>query len=485
MEKSIENKTVVSSLIWKFLERTGTYLVQFVIQIILARILLPSEYGIVAIVTVFIALANVFIQNGFNTALIQRKNVTDLDYSSVLYLSLLIALVLYIIIFICSPFIANFYKDPLITPVLRVLSLTLFLGAFNSIQTAYISRNMLFKKNFLSSLIAIIVSGIVGIIFANLGYGVWALVIQQLLNMIILIIILLFTIDWKPRLIFSIKRVKVLFSFGWKLLCSALIDTLYNNIYDLIIGRKYTSTDLAYYNRGKQFPNVIVTNVNGSISTVLLPTMSKNQDDKVKVKEMTRKAIVISSFVLFPMMIGLAVVAKPLVSIILTDKWLECVPFLQILCFSFALWPIHTANLQAINAIGRSDVFLKLEIVKKIVGILILIITVPMGLYSMALGQIITGIISSFINAYPNKKLLNYSYLEQMKDLCPIIIISLVMGLIIYPISFLNLGNLLILILQCIIGVIIYIIFSWLFKIDAFNQIINLIKNIRKKEKNE
>lgn len=485
MEKSIENKTVVSSLIWKFLERTGTYLVQFVIQIILARILLPSEYGIVAIVTVFIALANVFIQTGFNTALIQRKNVTDLDYSSVLYLSLLVAFVLYIIIFICSPFIANFYKDPLITPVLRVLSLTLFLGAFNSIQTAYISRNMLFKKNFLSSLIAIIVSGIVGIIFANLGYGVWALVIQQLLNMIILIIILLFTIDWKPRLIFSIKRVKVLFSFGWKLLCSALIDTLYNNIYDLIIGRKYTSTDLAYYNRGKQFPNVIVTNVNGSISTVLLPTMSKNQDDKVKVKEMTRKAIVISSFVLFPMMIGLAVVAKPLVSIILTDKWLECVPFLQILCFSFALWPIHTANLQAINAIGRSDVFLKLEIVKKIVGILILIITVPMGLYSMALGQIITGIISSFINAYPNKKLLNYSYLEQVKDLCPIIIISLVMGLIIYPISFLNLGNLLILILQCIIGGIIYIIFSWLFKIDAFNQIINLIKNIRKKEKNE
>lgn len=485
MEKSIENKTVVSSFIWKFLERTGTYLVQFVIQIILARILLPSEYGIVAIVTVFIALANVFIQTGFNTALIQRKNVTDLDYSSVLYLSLLIAFVLYIIIFICSPFIANFYKDQLITPVLRVLSLTLFLGAFNSIQTAYISRNMLFKKNFLSSLIAIVISGIIGIIFANLGYGVWSLVIQQLLNMIILIIILLFTIDWKPKLLFSIKRVKKLFSFGWKLLCSSLIDTLYNNIYDLIIGKKYTSTDLAYYNRGKQFPNVIVTNVNGSISTVLLPTMSKNQDDKFKVKEMTRKAIVISSFVLFPMMIGLAVIAKPLVSIVLTDKWLECVPFLQILCFSFALWPIHTANLQAINAIGRSDVFLKLEIVKKIVGILVLIITVPMGLYSMALGQIITGIISSFINAYPNKKLLNYSYLEQVKDLCPIIIISLVMGLIIYPISFLNLGNLLILILQCIIGVIIYIIFSWLFKIDAFNQIINLFKNIRKKEKNE
>lgn len=474
---------VFSSFIWKFLERTGTYLVQFIIQIILARILLPDDYGIVAIATVFIALANVFIQTGFNTSLIQQKEVTDVDYSSVLYLSLLIALIIYIIIFFTSPFIANFYGNDLISPVLRVLSLTLFLGAFNSIQTAYIARTMQFKKNFICSFISIIISGIVGIYLAYSGYDIWALVVQQLLNMLLLIIVLLFAIEWKPKLLFSFKRVKILFSYGWKLLCSALIDTLYNNIYDLIIGKKYTTSDLAYYNRGKQFPYAIVSNVNGSISTVLLPAMSKKQDDRMVVKDMTRRAILISSFIMFPMMIGLAIIAKPLVLLILTEKWLECVPFLQILCFSYALWPIHTANLQAVNAIGRSDIFLKLEITKKIVGIVILIITIPMGLYAMAFGQIIAGIISSFINAFPNKKLLNYSYIEQIHDLCPIIFISLIMGVLIYPILYLPFGNLQIILLQCIIGVVVYFLLAYIFKIDTFKYIFSILKKIRKSVK--
>lgn len=471
------NKSVLYSFIWKFLERGGTQVVQFIIQIMLARILLPDEYGVVSIVTIFITLANVFIQNGFNTALIQKKEVDNTDYSSVLYLSLFVALILYILIFISAPTIAYFYRSELLAPVLRVLSLTLFLGAVNSIQTAIVSRTMQFKKYFFSSLFAMLISGIVGIILAYLGYGVWSLVVQQLLNMVLLILTLFFTIKWYPKLLFSFKKLKVLFSYGWKLLCSSLIDTLYNNIYDLVIGKKYTTSDLAFYNRGKQFPNLIVANVNGSISTVLLPVMSKEQDNPAIIKEMTRKAITVSSFIMLPMMIGLAAIAKPLVSLILTDKWLECVPFLQMLSFSYALWPIHTANLQAINAIGRSDIFLKLEIIKKIIGILILVVTIPMGLYAMAFGQIFNSLVSTFINSYPNKKLLNYSYLEQIKDILPMLIISVVMGVIISLFSVLNLGNFLTITLQVIFGVLIYLALSLMLKIPVLINFVNSVKS--------
>lgn len=478
----MQKQSVMSSFLWKLLERCGTQIVQFVLQIILARLLLPEDYGIVSIVTIFITIATVFVQTGFNTALIQKKEIDDIDYSSVFYLSLFVALILYVIMFISAPFIASFYNNELLSPVLRVLSLTLFLGAINSIQTAIVSRTMQFKKNFFSSLVAMLLSGIVGVILAYLGYGVWALVAQQLLNMLLLVIVLFFTIKWYPKLLFSFKKVKSLFSYGWKLLCSSLIDTVYSNIYDLIIGKKYTTSDLAFYNRGKQFPSLIVNNVNSSISTVLLPVMSKEQDNPIVIKEMTRKAITVSSYLMFPMMLGLAVVAKPLVSLILTDKWLECVPFLQILCFSYALWPIHTANLQAINAIGRSDIFLKLEIIKKIIGLFMIIVTVPMGLYAMAFGQIVTGVIASFINAYPNKKLLGYSYFEQIKDLLPTILIAVIMGMVVYFISYLPLNNLLILLLQCIMGIVIYILLSYIFKINSFRYIISVLKKTLKKE---
>lgn len=476
------NNKVISSLIWKFLERGGTQIVQFIVQIILARLLLPNDYGVVAIVTIFITIANVFVQTGFNTALIQKKEVNDIDYSSVFYLSLFVALILYIIIFFMAPIIAQFYDNAILVPVFRVLSLTLFLGAINSIQSAVIARRMEFKKYFFSSIGAIILSGIIGIILAYTGYGVWSLVVQQLANMLMIILILWFTVDWRPKLLFSWKRLKSLFSYGWKLLCSSLIDTIYNNLYDLVIGKKYSSSDLAFYNRGRQFPYLIVNNVNGSISTVLLPAMSEKQDDKMEVKKMTRKSIIISSFIMFPMMFGLVAIARPLVIFLLTEKWIECIPFLQLLCFSYALWPIHTANLQAINAIGRSDVFLKLEIIKKIIGILVLILTIPMGLIPMAIGQVIISIVSTFINAYPNKKLLNYSYIEQMKDMFPSFMISIIMILCIYPLSFIPIGKLTIVILQVILGIVVYVLLAYLFKVNGFTYMMKIINDkFRKK----
>lgn len=481
----MQKNKIIASLIWKFLERGGTQIVQFIVSIILARILIPEDYGVVAIVLVFIAIANVFIQTGFNTALIQKKDVDDVDYSSVFYLSLFVALVLYIIIYILSPSIAEFYKQPILKPLFRVLSLTLFFGAINSIQQAIVARRMEFKNYFFSSIGGILLSALIGIIMAYNDFGVWSLVSQQLVNIISITIILWVTVKWRPKLLFSFKRIKKLFSYGWKVLISSLIDVIYKNIYDLVIGKKYNSSSLAYYNRGRQFPSVIIQNIDGSISSVMLPALSKEQDNKENVKKMMRRAIVTSSFLIFPITIGLVIIAEPMVKVVLTDKWLACVPFIQILSISYSFWPIHTANLQAINSIGRSDIYLKLEIIKKIVGIVILVITLKFGVIWMSIGQVVSGIIATFINAYPNKNLLNYKYFEQLKDIFPSFILSIIMGVIIYPIKLINISPIFILLFQVFFGIIIYFLLAYILKLECFKYIINTIKNFKGREKNE
>lgn len=474
---------VLSSLFWKLMERGGTQGVGFIVSILLARLLLPEEYGLIALVSIFVSLAGVFVQSGFNTALIQKKDADEVDFSSVFYLSLFVAGILYIVLFFTAPFIADFYRELQLIPVIRVLSITLFLGAFNSIQNAYVSKNMMFKKLFFSSLGAILVSGTVGVIAAYMGYGVWALVMQQLVNQFMVTIILWFKVRWRPQLIFSLKRVKVLFSYGWKLLASALLNTLYMDIRTLIIGRIYSPSTLGFYNRGEQFPKLIVTNIDGSIQSVMLPTLSAHQDDRVRVKDMVRRSIVTSSFIMLPMMVGLAVVAEPLVKILLTDKWLPSVPFLQIFCASYALMPIHTANLQAINALGRSDIFLKLEVIKKVIGLIILGISIPFGIYAMAWGALLSGIISTFINAYPNLKLLNYSYIEQWKDIMPSLLIALVMGAVVYSFNYLNISVGLILVLQVVVGAIVYVGLAKVFKLESFDYLIATIREIAKSRK--
>lgn len=482
--KNLDSKTtVLSSLFWKLMERGGTQGIQFIVQIVLARLLLPEDYGLIALVTIFIALANTFIQSGFNTALIQKKDADEVDFSSVLYLSLLAAGILYIVLYMSSSVIANFYQEPELTSVLRVLSITLFFGAFNSIQNAYVAKNMMFKELFFSSLGAMLISGVVGVIAAYMGFGVWALVIQQLTNQCMVTVIMWFTVKWRPKFIFSLKRVKVLFSYGSRLLASALISRLYMDIRTLIIGRIYSPAILGFYNRGEQFPQFIVSNIDGSIQSVMLPTLSAHQDDRVRVKDMVRRSIVTSSFIMLPMMVGLAVVAEPVVKILLTDKWLPSVPFLRIFCASYALMPVHTANLQAINALGRSDIFLRLEIIKKIIGIIILGVSIPFGVYAMAWGALISGVISTFINAYPNLRLLNYSYMEQLKDITPSILIASIMGGIVYSFSYLNVSVNLTLVLQVLVGAIVYIGLAKMFKIESFDYLVETMKQLIKSRK--
>jgi|LSQX01.1.fsa_nt_gb teichuronic acid exporter len=474
--KTNQSDTILKNLFWKLLERFGVQGVQFFVSIILARLLLPSDYGLLTLVLIFITIANVFVQSGLNTSLIQKKVVDSVDYSSVFFLSLGIASVLYVILYCTAPFIASFYDNLGLIPVLRVLALTLFPGAFNSIQNAIVSRTMQFRRLFYSSVGAGFISGIVGIALAYSGYGIWALVFQQLTNQVCVTIILWFTVKWRPTPQFSKKRVKDHFTFGWKLLVSSLIDTTYRDLRSLIVGKVYNPAMLGYYNRGQQFPQLIISNINGSIQAVMLPALAAQQDDTERVKSIMRRSIATSSFIVFPMMLGLAVVGKPLVILLLTEKWLPAVPFLQIFCISYALWPLHTANLQAINAMGRSDIFLKLEVIKKIVGLVILGVSIPFGIYALALGEIISSLLSTFINAYPNNKLLGYGYLEQLKDVLPSALLSFVMCIGIIPISLIPLPSILILIAQIVVGSVLYIGLAYVLRFESLTY---LIKNMR------
>lgn len=468
---------VFSNFIWRFAERCGAQLVTFIVSIVLARILTPSDYGTIALVTVFTTILQVFIDSGLSTALIQKKDADDLDFSSVFYFNFVICIILYLIMFVSAPFIADFYKDSSLVSIVRVISLTLIISGVKGVQQSYVSRHMLFKRFFFSTLGGTIFSAVLGIIMAYAGFGVWAIVFQQLSNNAIDTLILWITVKWRPIKKFSWSRLKNLLSFGWKMLASSLLDTVYNNLRNMIIGKLYTSADLAFYNQGDKFPKLIVTNINTSIDSVLLPTMSNEQDNHVRVKDMTRRAIKISTYIMAPLMIGLAFCAKPIVQIVLTDKWLPCVPYLQIFCISYLFWPIHTANLNAIKAMGRSDLFLKLEVIKKFMGMILLLITMNISVMAMAYSLLISGLISQVINSWPNRYLLKYSYIDQIKDILPNIVMALIMGGFVYFISYLNLPILVSLVVQISSGGIIYLMLSILTKNDSFIYLINILKS--------
>ena len=478
----IKNKTI-PNFMWRFAERCGAQLVTFVVSIVLARLLEPSVYGTIALVTVFTTILQVFVDSGLGTALIQKKNADDLDFSSVFYFNFGMCIILYLVMFISAPYIARFYNDSSLTSVIRFISLTIVISGVKGIQQAYVSKNMLFKRFFFSTLGGTLISAIIGIIMAYMGFGVWALAVQQLSNTAIDTLILWVTVKWRPSKRFSIERLKSLFSFGWKLLCSSLLDTLYNNVRSLIIGKMYSASDLAYYNQGEKFPKFIVSNVNTSIDSVLLPTMSSAQDDRNRVKNMTRRAIKTSTYVMAPLMMGLAFCAEPVIKIILTDKWLLCIPFLRIFCITYMFYPVHTANLNAINALGRSDLFLKLEIAKKIVGITLLFSTIWFGVMAMAYSLLVSCVLNQIINSWPNKKLLNYGYLEQLKDILPGILLALFMGICVYFVSFLPISIYLILVIQVVLGATIYIGNSAILKLDAFEYLWNTVKEIVEKKK--
>lgn len=478
---NLSQKTI-SGIAWKLGERIGAQFVSLIVSIVLARLLLPEEYGIIALVSVAITLLNVFVTNGFGAALIQKKEADQLDFSTIFYAGIVLSLFLYVFLFFISEPIATFYNNQQITWVLRIMGLRLPIAAINSVQQAYVAKKMDFKKFFFATLIGTIVSGVLGIIMAYNGYGVWSLVVQYLTNVVIDTIVLFIVVKWRPSWSFSFERLKGLLSYGWKLLISGLLDTGYNQLRSLVIGKKYSAEDLAYYEKGNQFPSIIAINVNASISSVLFAAMSKIQDDKKKIKSATRLSIRVCSYFIIPCMVGLACVAEPFVTIVLTEKWLPVVPYLQIMCFVYAFWPIHVANLESLKAMGRSDLFLILEVIKKFFGIAVLLLTMWYGVFWIAIGMAITTIFSAIVNAFPNSKILGYSYKEQFFDIAPNILIGCIMGVAVYFENFILLNNYLLLLIQILSGIVIYLLLSFCTKNFSFNYLIMKFKEKRQKQ---
>ncbi|WP_242833508.1 lipopolysaccharide biosynthesis protein [Desulfosporosinus youngiae] len=480
-------KMVVSALFWKLLESLGVQGIQLIIQLVLARLLMPKDFGTIALITIFVNLSNILLQRGFTSALIQNKDVDETDFSTVFFISVAGSCLLYLLLFFAAPYIAGFYNIMELSIVLRVLAVSLPFSAANSVQIAFVSRNMQFKKLFFSSMGAIVCSGTIGIVMALGDFAVWALVSQQISYVILNCFFMAKVVKWRPKMLFSTQKAAGLFSFGWKMLLTSLIDAIYIDIYTIVIGKLFSPQMLGYFNRGKQFPGIIVTSLNGSIQAVMFPAFSRVQDDKLKLKNMMRRSIVTSSFIVFPIMAGLAAAANPMVKLILTDKWLYCVPFLQIYCAYFALYPIHTANLQAISAIGRSDINLKLEIIKKSVGIIILLITIPQGIVSIAIGGVVTGLISLVINSYPNIKLLGYPIHEQIADILPSFFLSLAMGMVVDSIMLLELPVGITLTLQVLVGTVVYFGVAALLKFECLSYVLKMsgypFRNPLKKQK--
>lgn len=471
-----KGKEILTNLSWKFAERILAQGVSTIVSILLARMLLPDDYGMITMVLVFINIANVFVTSGFGQSLIQDRESADMEFSTMTFVSLAVSIVLYFIIFISAPYIARFYGMQELCSVLRVLALKLPLAGYNSIQHAYVQKHMLFKKFFFSTLGGTIVSGVVGVVMAYYGFGVWALVAQYLTNSVIDTIVLCVTISWKPKMMYSNECLHRLFSFSWKLTGGDLIGAVYNELRALIIGKVYSSSDLAFFNRGEQFPNLIINNINSSIISVLYPAMAQVNDVTAKVKEMTRKSIRASAFFLFPLLVGLSVVAEPFVRVVLTEKWIGCIPYLRIACFTQITVPLSSANLQALKAMGRSDITMKLEFIKKVTGLILIISTMRFGVIAIALSGLVYSIIAVVANATPNKKVLDYSYAEQCRDLLPFASMSAIMGGFVYAMGFMPINDVMMIALQVFAGFVIYVGLAVLTRNDIMVRCIAVIK---------
>lgn len=478
--QNLSSINVIKNFFWRIGESSGAQLVSFLVSIVLARLLAPEDYGVIALVTVFTSILQVFVDSGLGTALVQKKNADEADFSSVFYFNVLVCLTLYAGMFVAAPAIAKFYDNPIYIPLVRVLSLTLVISGLKNIQQAYVYRHMIFKRFFFSTLGGTIASAILGILMAYAGFGVWALAAQYVSNTAIDTLILWITVPWRPKKRFSWTKLKSLLSYGWKLLVSALLDTGYTSLWNLLIGKVYSSADLSFYDQGSKYPKAIIGTISNSIDSVLLPTMSIVQDDRAQIKSMTRRSIVTSVYVMAPLMMGLAGCAEPLVSLILTDKWLPCVPYMRIFCITYMFWPVHSANLNAIKAMGRSDLFLRLEILKKIIGIGLLLCTMRISVMAMACSLLISSVTSQIINSYPNWKLLNYRYLEQLRDILPSILLAVIMAVAVGAVPLLGYGNVLALCIQIPLGAVIYVAGSAIFRLESFRYLLNMIEDRRR-----
>lgn len=481
MEKSLKGR-VLAGTAWSFLQKISTQLMSLVISIILARILTPDDYGTVAMITVFTNIAMVFITTGFSSAIIQKKDLSDTDISTMFYSGIGLSLVLYAILFFSAPLIALMYKTPVLTPMLRVESLIVVLGASYSVQQALISRNLQFKKNFIVGAICVVIQGASGITFALNGFGPWSLVYSTIINYAAHSVLMWIVVKWKPMLVFSKESFKAMFGFSTKMLAGGLLNALFNNIRSLIIGVRYSSADLAYYNKGYQYPTLIMNQVDGTINTVLFSSLSKYQSDWDTGLKVLRRAMKTSLYICAPLMAGMCAVADPMIRILLTDKWEGSIVYVRLVAIICIFWPL-SAQRNALNARGKSGVALTMNIIGKTVTVVCLLATFWHSVQLMITSSIIASTICLVINSFFYRKHLDYRFRDQIADILPPLLLSTAMGFITYSVMFLHLSSTITLLIQIPLGIALYVFGSWLFKMDSFTYLLSLINGFVKRSK--
>ena len=474
-------KQTITGVFWSGLERFSVQGVTFLVQLVLARLLTPNEYGLIGMLVVFLQIGQVFIDSGFANALIQKKECTPADFATVFYYNLLLSLAIYAILFFTAPFIASFYNQDILIPLLRLLSLTLIINALAIVQKTILVKRVDFRTQTKVSLFSAILSGVIGISLASKSFGVWALCWQQISFSFLQLFFYTLYVHWLPNSKFSKESFIKLFNFGSKLLISSLISVIYKNLYSVVIGKKFTAAELGYYTRAEQFAMFPSNNLGNIIARVAFPIFSKIQDDTPKLCTAYRRIIQYSSYIIFPLMCGLIAIAEPLITVLLTEKWLGIVPLLQILCIDWMLDHLSIINLNLLYVKGRSDWALRLEIIKKIIAIIILIATIPFGLTIMCWGRVLYSIIATIINTHYTRILINLNFFQQMIDIIPYLIGALVMAAIVYGVNLLISTSISQVIIGMLIGVITYAIITFICYKGIRTRLICYIKN-RKRE---
>lgn len=475
-------KKTISGFFWQLSQKVSAQLISLVVSVVLARILSPNEFGLVAMTGIFLSIASVFASSGLGASLVQKKNIDELDCNTVFYAGLVLSIVVYSILFFSAPLIASLYHQQELKWIVRAQGVGLLFSSISSVQGALVSRKLDFKQFFKRTLISTVASCVVGLYMALSGYSYWALIGQSFTSTIVGVIAMNRIVKWLPSWQFSFERLKILYGFGLNLTAANLIGTFFNELRNFLIGFRYTPSDLAYANRGSSIPTIFDSNIRGSISGILFPAMSRLNGDKEMVKVSIRRSMMTTTFLIAPTMVLLSATSAQIIPIVYSSKWAMAIPFMQVVCFQFLFNIIGEANLQAINAIGRSDVTFKLEFVKKPIYLAILLFTMNISPLAMVAGNTIYGLIGGAINAFPNKKLINYQYTEQIKDIAPQICLSIVMGTLVFGIGLWKINVFLVLLTQCIIGMTFYFVLAYLLHLESMDYLIKTVKELRNKK---
>lgn len=474
--ESLKKKTV-RGVAWSTVDRLSVEGIKFLVMIIIARKLSPSDYGLVGMLAIFIAVSDSLINSGFSQALIRKQDRTEVDNSTVFYFNVVVSLLLYAVLYFVAPAVAEFYEEPLLKPVMRVMCLLIVIASFAIVQRALLTANIDFKTQTKASAIASLVSGAVGVYLAYHGYGVWTLVYQQLTNNGLNTLLLWLLSKWRPQLTFSWRSFQGLFSFGSKLMMVGLLDTIYNNLYQLVIGKFYSSSSLGFFTRARHFAEFPASNVTMILQRVTYPVLCTIQEDNDKLSTIYRRMLKLSAFAMFPILTGLAAVSYSLVDMLIGEKWHEAATLLIPICFSMMWYPVNSINLNLLQVKGRSDLFLKIEIVKKIMGLSILAATLPFGVLVMCYGIVLSTVLSLLINTYYTGIMINVGFIRQMRDIMPTFLVCVVMFAVVYYVQFLMGSSWLTLVVGILLGAVIFLSLTYIFRFSELEEVLIIIKS--------